>query len=394
MLGHLVLAEHGADRDADLGCAAQGLALTRHAGCDFGQVALGGGEEVLALSGALAREIGVAADDQPLAGKVGRGYRRHVALVEQRHLQMAAADGLLERRRAQGGDPVEAGGAQILVDARLRDHAAIADQDDVIDGEAAFELGDLVGERHGIGDVALEHFDGDGAAVGRAQEAVDDLQLALLAVAVVAAFGQGAAAAFDIARRNVVEHQRPALEMALRQRGLDRALTLEEPVERGVEFVLADLAQGQLDAEARGGGGGMSALAVASLEAGAMMRLTIMARTRSRGRLGSSQPWARAAGRDRPRAPAEHGGDGPMRQRALDGEGLLARRQHDAALEHAAQTLDVLGRPVGEVEQRALPDGSAVPIALAQQDGGRRAAVGDGLDVHGLKDSGEAAHNQ
>ena len=43
--------------------------------------------------------------------------------------------------------------------------------------------------------------------------------------------------------------------MALCERGLDRTLTLEQPVERGVEFVLADVARGQLDAEARGGGG-------------------------------------------------------------------------------------------------------------------------------------------
>ena len=71
VLGHLVPAEHGADGHADLGRAAQGLALTRDAGCDPGQVALGGGEEVFALSGALARQIGVAADDQRSPGKSG-----------------------------------------------------------------------------------------------------------------------------------------------------------------------------------------------------------------------------------------------------------------------------------------------------------------------------------
>ena len=131
---------------------------------------------------------------------------------------------------------------------------------------------------------------------------------------------------------------------------------------------------------------GSSALAVASLEAGAMMRLTIIARTRSRGRLGSSRVL-------RPEQPvqtdgarrAQHRGDGAVRQRALDGEGLLARRQHDPALEHAAQALDVLGRPMAEVEQRALADALAVPIALAQQDGGRGAAVGDGFDIHGRR---------
>ena len=72
-----------------------------------------------------------------------------------------------------------------------------------------------------------------------------------------------------------------------------------------------------------------------------------------------------------------------MRKRALDNDRLLAQRQHDPPLEHAAQPLDVLRRPMGEVEQRALLYPAAVPKALAQQDGGRGAAVGDGLDVMG-----------
>ena len=208
----------------------------------------------------------------------------------------------------------------------------------MIDGEAALELGDLVGERHGIGGVALEHFDGDGAAVGRAQEAVDDLQLALLAVAVVAAFGQGAAAAFDIARRDVVEHQRPALEMALRQRGLDRALTLEEPVERGVEFVLADLAEVQLDAEARGGGGGIERPGGGELGG----RGDDAADDHGQDKVARAVGLVRVF---RPEQPvqtdrarrAQNRGDGSVRQRALDNKGLIARRHHDPALEHAAQ---------------------------------------------------------
>src|SRR5208337_3726775 len=56
---------------------------------------------------------------------------------------------------------------------------------------------------------------------------------------------------------------------------------------------------------------------------------------------------------------------------------------HDAALQYAAQALDVFGRPTREIEQRALADDLAVPIALSQEDGGRRPAVGDCLDVHG-----------
>ena len=120
------------------------------------------------------------------------------------------------------------------------------------EGEPLFQLGDLIRHGPGIAGIALEHLDRDRAAVGGAQQAVDDLRLALLAVAVVAALGQRTAAAFDVARRHVVEHQRSALQMALGERGLDRALALVQPIERRVEFALVDLAQAEFDAQARG----------------------------------------------------------------------------------------------------------------------------------------------
>ena len=41
---------------------------------------------------------------------------------------------------------------------------------------------------------------------------------------------------------------------------------------------------------------------------------------------------------------ARHGGDMAMGQRALDGEGLLARGRRDPAPENAAQPLDAVGR--------------------------------------------------
>ena len=159
---------------------------------------------------------------------------------------------------------------------------------DMAEAEALLELVDLRRQRRRIAGVAVEHFDGDRAAIRRAEQAVDDLQGALPAVAAVAALGERAAAAFHVARRHVVEHQRPALQVALGQRGLDRALALEEKIERGVELVLADVAQGQLDAEAGGGGDRIERLGGGELGGRAMMRLTIMARTRSRGRLDSS----------------------------------------------------------------------------------------------------------
>jgi hypothetical protein len=80
---------------------------------------------------------------------------------------------------------------------------------------------------------------------------------------------------------------------------------------------------------------------------------------------------------------AEDGGDVVVRQGAADGQGFLAGWQGRAALEQAAQTLDQLGWPVGQVEQGALFDLAGLAVGLAQQDGGRRGAVGDGLDAHG-----------
>jgi hypothetical protein len=106
----------------------------------------------------------------------------------------------LDRRRPECGDPVEAGGADILADARLGDHAAIADQHHMVEVEALLELGDLAGQRRRIGSVAVEHFDGDRATIRGAEQPVDDLQGPLAAVPAVAALGQRAAAAFHVAR--------------------------------------------------------------------------------------------------------------------------------------------------------------------------------------------------
>ena len=71
MLGHLVLVEHGADLDADVGGTAQRLALATDRCGDLGQVPLGCREQVLSLAAALAGEVWIAADDEPLAGEVG-----------------------------------------------------------------------------------------------------------------------------------------------------------------------------------------------------------------------------------------------------------------------------------------------------------------------------------
>jgi hypothetical protein len=65
-------------------------------------------------------------------------------------LQGAAVEQRLDRRGAQRGDPVQAGGLDVLGDARLGDHAAVADQHDMAEAEAMFEFLNLPRERRRI----------------------------------------------------------------------------------------------------------------------------------------------------------------------------------------------------------------------------------------------------
>ena len=69
---------------------------------------------------------------------------------------------------------------------------------------------------------------------------------------------------------------------------------------------------------------------------------------------------------------AKRGGDVAVRQAAGDGEGVLPGGDDRAALEHAAQALDVGRGPVGQVAQGALTDLALVAVALAQENGGWR----------------------
>jgi hypothetical protein len=59
-------------------------------------------------------------------------------------------------------------------------------------------------------------------------------------------------------------------------------------------------------------------------------------------------------------------------------------RDDRAAFEYAAQALDVGRGPAGEVAQSAFTDLALVAKALAQEDGGWRAPVRDGFDIHVL----------
>ena len=94
-----------------------------------------------------------------------------------------------------------------------------------------------------------------------------------------------------------------------------------------------------------------------------------------------------AGGTDEPVEPdlaggAEGGGDMAVRQRAHDADRRPVARQTTPPFSSALKPA-IARRPVGQIEEGALLDLAGLAIALAQQDRGRRIAVGDGLDVHG-----------
>ncbi len=72
-----------------------------------------------------------------------------------------------------------------------------------------------------------------------------------------------------------------------------------------------------------------------------------------------------------------------MGQGADEVEGVVEASDCGFSLEEDAQSLDDRGRPLGEVGQGVLFDGSAFAPPFAQEDGGRRTAVGNGIDIHG-----------
>ena len=127
MLGHLVSLDHRADGQRDLGGATQWI-VTACDGClNAGEIALGGGEQLGALAAPLCGEIGIAALHRRSPGTRVPRWRPclsgRTATVATRRLPQR-----LDRRRAQRGDPVQACRCDLLGDACLGDHPAIADQ--------------------------------------------------------------------------------------------------------------------------------------------------------------------------------------------------------------------------------------------------------------------------
>ena len=103
--------------------------------------------------------------------------------------------------------------------------------------EAFANLADLGGHSAGVGAVAGEHFNRDRAAGGGAQQAIDDLHLAVFAVSVVAECGQRTALSFDIGGGDIVENQCAAAQVAIGEASLDSHLPFSQPVKHIEHFI-------------------------------------------------------------------------------------------------------------------------------------------------------------
>ena len=392
VLGHLAPAQHRADRLADRRRAAQRLARPLDARLDAAQVLLGRLQQLLPLARPLGGQERVLADHQAFARIVGAGDLGHVTLVEQRRLQRPALGGQrLDRRGAQSGDPIQAGRAQRLLDARAGEQAAVAHHDHTLQVEPLADLVDLRGERRRIGGVAVEHLDRHRAAIRGAQQADHQLRAIAPVVSTVTVLREFAAASFQVGGGDVVEQQGAVLEVTAGQRRFDERLLARQPVERGVELAGGDTAEPQHLAQRMAGGGGIE-----HPRGGELGRRIEQAGDDQRQSEVTPPLWRtprQQAVEVDPSGGAQGGEHVAMRQGAHDLD-RLAGRQQPLAAQHGAQLLDALGWPGGEVGQRAFLGLAVLAVALAQQDGGGRASVGHHVDMHGPTGSGRVASGQ
>jgi hypothetical protein len=118
--------------------------------------------------------------------------------------------------------------------------------------ETLLNLVDLIGQRRGITDIAFEHLNRDRTALCRAHQSKHDLEFMTLAVATIAAFGQRAGAAFEIARTDIVENKGAVIEMTPGQRAFNALLLVHQPVERLIKLLLVNRSEPEHLAERRG----------------------------------------------------------------------------------------------------------------------------------------------
>ena len=248
-----------------------------------------------------------------------------------------------------------------------------------MEAEAGADLVDLRGDGVGVAGRAFEDLDGDRTPGGGAEQTEDDLARALLAVAAAAALGEFAVRSLEVAGGQVVEHQGVFLEVALGEALLDGGLPLDEPVHRGVQLLRVDRAEVEHLAERGDGGFGRQGAG------GGELRLGVDDAGDEQGEdeLAVAAGAAGEQGRESELADGgEHGGDVAVGEAAEAGEGVIGMNELLAA-EDASEGVDGGVGELGQVGEGSLLDARSIAEGLSEEDGGRRGAVGDALDIHG-----------
>ncbi len=346
------------------------VVASRVTGRQPGGLGLGQLQQQVALAPPLGGDHRIEAHQQALAGEIVARDAGQAPGVEQPGLDDLLAGELVDGVVAQGGDPVEAGRLEILVDAGLGDHAPVADQGDAGQSKALAQRGHLVGDRVGVGGVAGEGLHGDRAAIAIAQQAVHDLRSVGAVVAGVAVRGELAAGAFEVAGGEVVEGEGAGLEMARGEMALDGGLALGEPVHGLVEIVGGGV--GDVEEGGEGGAAGGAELALdAQLGAG----LEQAAGDHDKGE------GAAAVGLVEEQAVELEALGGAEEAAGAEGECGAVGTDGEAVGESEAEDVDEGLGEGGKVGEGAFLDLAVLPVGFAEEVAGGLAGEGGG-DVH------------
>jgi hypothetical protein len=192
--------------------------------------------------------------------------------------------------------------------------------------------------------------------------------------------GERAFAAFEVSGADVIEHQRAFGEVPFGESVLDAPLPLEQPVKGVIELRFVDL-RIQAQQRRQRGGSGLRMKSTGSGQFGGRFENASDHHGDDQIALGT-----RGAGEDgfQAGAPqsAESRGDVAVGGGAPNLEGV-GRGDEGLAFEDATEGVNLGSRPSGEIGEGALDDFASGAGGLAEEDGGRGIAIGDGLHIHG-----------
>ena len=323
-------------------------------------------------------QAGIEADQEALTGKVGAGNLGHgvgqqlVRLQRRRPLLADRLQQLAQIGALQSRDPVEIGRRHRLPDPRRGQHAAVAEEGNALDAEAAAKLPDLARHRRRVRSVASKCLHRNRATGPRAEQAEDNLLLALLAIAVVPEGRRRIAATFQVTRSHVVENHCAAAQVPARQAVFDPRLSLPQPVRHRQNLVVRRRTQHRVQDRRRRLRGKLPGRGKPRIR----RQHPRHDRRQRKVALATAQTSQDARQTQLPAQP-QHGNNLTMRQAAPDFERLVRPLERDPSLHHTADAFHDPRRQAGQVGKGLLANPLAFPSGLAQKNGRAAVAIRD-----------------